>query len=1039
MEFESSPTTSSKLFIGKSPLLKKDLKLNREFTEVLTASCATYYEKYMICRAAGLCVPGIYPFVSIRSTSKQYEKVQKFCLTDTNSLLQIIQSSPNRLSDTDGRKFILADTFVVIQDLGEFRGKDLLPNAFMKIEVIRSDNPNHVKLVLYGSEAADVHEDSEDDDDDEERWTEESSEKKELSIAHCWGSSGWQGVIKKTVAEVSGEEVPSDIAETLANIKLDVIHTTEDDGDTRGSSAEDSEPMDSQNSDLLIYEDSGSDDMEFEEITPSPIQGQVDGMLPVLPPFVPAVPIPIIPGAPPPIQPLHQHLQVPVGPGLAPNGQFGLVGPFAVRGLGNMANPQVWVIRRDILTSLATRPAMTYKEAQFLFTSILNAQRKFRPLANVAYYHSNINDEDFRDLTGLTKIQFYDLRNRLEFCGLDFSSIYKGNIDSELFRTLCYVRNIISQRSLAGLTGVSRAKLQNHNWAIIISVVLNITTLPQFLFLNGNNAAKQNYYLTLAAVTRRHREQFEIYRALCRMGEQLLIGVMDSSKYRTSRSNDITARKATYCGYTAENDYTQMTCVDLDGNLMWASGLLNSRTPQHGDGNIAVDQILREQQQNLQNGLWSLLSVTEGFILVLLADTGFARYHLNPNGNITLQNLIDNRNNQVGHRIHLFTPTRPGDNIFNRNLDNIGPDPNQTGFNRRLTALEANSSRVTVTSSRSVVEQAYASHAQFRNIRKHEAIEYQMLEPLDDLCPYFACQTKWWMISMFAWNMINRYCRPFSQTFDLPPGYTYASIGTRMRNRIEMRNPYDSLEGINFPIDLWHPRGVPYRGNLGGWTRVGGAGLLSPAFTGLPHVPEDVLVEVTLGSFQTDQGFAIASSNRTEEVLLEDTYNDMIDFHQQASDPLQDTICYFFDIHVRPQGWNDQLHGTFVPHRILKIPRIHSSHSSTNQYDVIIGFVPLSDPSFQARSPNRFNFVDHNLANSLIGWCCGPSNDQKCPVGARQAGCCSHVSFSLLMGLCTAHDPNIWKNKHQFINAIDINRGNMADRSRVELMVGIGN
>ena len=97
---------------------------------------------------------------------------------------------------------------------------------------------------------------------------------------------------------------------------------------------------------------------------------------------------------------------------------------------------------------------------------------------------------------------------------------------------------------------------------------------------------------------------------------------------------------------------------------------------------------------------------------------------------------------------------------------------------------------MTVTSSRSVVEQAYSSHSQFRNIRKHEAIEYQMLEPLDNLCPYFASQTKWWMLSMFAWNMINKYYRPFSQTFDLPPGYTYASVGTTMRNRIAFRNPY---------------------------------------------------------------------------------------------------------------------------------------------------------------------------------------------------------------------------------------------------------
>ena len=118
--------------------------------------------------------------MNIRSTSKQYQQVRKFCLTDTSSLLQIIQSSPNRLSDTDGRKFILADTFVGIEGLGDFRGKDLRPNAFMKIEVIKTENPNHVKLVLNGSEATDDSEDNED-----ESWAEESSGKEELlSITH---------------------------------------------------------------------------------------------------------------------------------------------------------------------------------------------------------------------------------------------------------------------------------------------------------------------------------------------------------------------------------------------------------------------------------------------------------------------------------------------------------------------------------------------------------------------------------------------------------------------------------------------------------------------------------------------------------------------------------------------------------------------------------------------------------------------------------------------------------------------------------------
>jgi hypothetical protein len=189
VEYESSPTSLSTLDLGKCKLLKKELHYNRDFKEVLTNSSATSYEKYMLCRAANICVPDVYPFINMRKNSKQFTKTAKFCLIDTNHLLDIIQSSPNRLSESDGRKFILADTYIRIKDInGDFRGKELRPNAFMRIEIISTENPNHVKLVLNGSENPEDDEVSE--DDEEESWTEKSFEAEKISIAHCWGSLG---------------------------------------------------------------------------------------------------------------------------------------------------------------------------------------------------------------------------------------------------------------------------------------------------------------------------------------------------------------------------------------------------------------------------------------------------------------------------------------------------------------------------------------------------------------------------------------------------------------------------------------------------------------------------------------------------------------------------------------------------------------------------------------------------------------------------------------------------------------------------------
>ena len=1016
-------------------LLKKQLNYNKEFHDILTKSSASPYDKYMLCRAANICVPDVYPFINIRSSNNNFSKTSRFCLTDTQHLINIMETSSNKLSETDERKFIVADNFIEIQNIETVdRGKEVRPNAFTSIEVIQTANPNIVKFVLNKIEILEV-EDSE--DEIEEAYTEAVTEEDNISTAQCWGSRGWQGVIKKTKAEISGQKLPEEIAASLAEIDLDVITP---DGTATIAGKDDSEPMDSQESVFHGFEDENSEEMEC-ITTSSPIGGQLDGMNPILPPFVPAAPIPNVPGAPPQIQPLYQHLLVPVGPGLPPNGQFGLVGPFIPLGLGRIPNAQILNCRNQILAALAPVPSMTFKDAEFLFLSILNAQNKFKPLANPSYFPSSLNDTGFQDLTGLSKLQFYDLRNRLIFCGLDFSHLYKGNCDTELFRTLCYARSLVSQRSLSALTGTSKSKLQNHNWAIILSTVLNVTILPQFLFFNGNHLARVGYWNTLAAVTRRHAQQFEIYSPLCRNGEQLLVVVTDSTKYRTSRSNDVTARKATYCGYTAENDYTQMTLVDLDGNLIWASGLLNSRTPQHGDGNIIVDQILREQQQNLQNGFWAVICVSAGFKLVLLADTGYAKYHLNPHPNTTLEILIANRNNQVGQRIYLFTPTKPGGNVWDRNLNNLGPDPQHfgSGLHRRLTAREANVCRVLVTSSRSVVEQSNSSHSQYRNNHKHEAIEYQMLEPIGNLCPYLSNQPRWWALSMFSWGLNNKYHLPFSQTYALPPGYNYGGIGRAMLHRIEMRNPYDGLERINFQPNLWSPSGQPYQRNPGQWTRIGGAGLLNPAATGLPFVPIVALTEITLGSYQLEQAQALASANRVEEVLGSNTHTDRNDFHNQCSQPLQSRECFYFDLHIRPQGWNDQLHGTFVPHRILKVTKIKSSHSSTNHYDVIIGFVPLNDPNFPQRAPNRYNFVNLNLADSIIGWCCGPAGDNKCPVGARQAGCCTQATYVFKLGMCIAHNPNLWVSKHQSINSIDINMSNMSERERVELMAGISN
>ena len=86
-----------------------------------------------------------------------------------------------------------------------------------------------------------------------------------------------------------------------------------------------------------------------------------------------------------------------------------------------------------------------------------------------------------------------------------------------------------------------------------------------------------------------------------------------------------------------------------NGDLVWSNTITQSRTPQHGDGNIFVDEILHEQRKQTVDGVWSsLFNVSEGTKEILIGDMGFKRYLINSNAPITLQTFLHNQNQEFG-------------------------------------------------------------------------------------------------------------------------------------------------------------------------------------------------------------------------------------------------------------------------------------------------------------------------------------------------------------------------------------------------------
>ena len=88
---------------------------------------------------------------------------------------------------------------------------------------------------------------------------------------------------------------------------------------------------------------------------------------------------------------------------------------------------------------------------------------------------------------------------------------------------------------------------------------------------------------------------------------------------------------------------------------------------------------------------------------------------------------------------------------------------------------------------------------------------------------------------------------------------------------------------------------------------------------------------------------------------------------------------------------------------------------------------------------SKFAFLFPALKN-ILDWCCGPSNDVHCPVGAREVGCCGrHVITAINLGFTLAHNPRSFKTTHRPVSLIDIRnqrRGN-ADRLNLELQRGV--
>ena len=625
------------------------------------------------------------------------------------------------------------------------------------------------------------------------------------------------------------------------------------------------------------------------------------------------------------------------------------------------------------------------------------AGTKIHAYLQILHFPEILTEEQLRHVTGCDRESFEAiLRDIASANPKEKERIF--NLASEWCWTFEKLRMNPSFKYAGIGRNCSDTTLSDIFWKNMVTMYYNDNSVPHSNYSGVRDIPTADQILEANVVT----DEFTLaaYAMLLKPGQKLVIFCDDGTYFMKGKSKCFRCQKRQYCIYKGGNCHKVCVLTNSEGHIVAYTAPCASNSPDNGDGNLIMDQLMAELNGDCHPFFGQLLRpANDKYVVLFFCDRGYkitsrGRYPMNLDEYFYDQNLAGHNPNS-----RIFSINGVKEDILGEDLRPMA-NPKQQDRTAKFATEEANSVRNS-TGWRWPNEAAYSGvkNYQFFNDRHIDSSYFDPIGRHVDNPDH----KKIPKIEICAHNVFclhNRNHKPYKRTWKHPEGVSATDLGKNWAHRRHLKNPFDPTEKVKFSVNF--QRRPPKRScNKKGkkWKHA-----KSKQFSRqkrFPNLGIDQFTKIALGTYHYKLGPSYLQNVRQEEVLEEiremegDPDIDWEDYDLLCSTLPENLDVYFTEEKEEPENWKDEHFDPWFPRTIamVEIPSRHSAEA----HKVVVAFVS-DEKELPEGFQNRFGDLftnDPELKKIVDYGCVGPH----CRIGARTLGCCAHtMSVLMLLG-----------------------------------------